>query len=117
MRDSAEKLHQAIAANLAALYEEPFGGKQRGRFRVPIKLVRRMLRQKRIWPDQIDAIRRAMYEIGYVLHDMESYWVVVSQRTFSSYRRVNEAGLVRVIGALESEDDDGPEDELDEAAE
>lgn len=88
---------ETVAANLAALYERPFGGKQRGRFRIPVKLVQSMLDQRRIWPDQIEAVRRALYELGYVLHDMETYWVVVSIKTFVSYRRVNAACLSDVI--------------------
>lgn len=117
MRETGDELYSAVAANLVTLYEEPFGGKRRGRYRIPIKLAQRLLRQKRIWPDQIEAIRRALYERGYVLHDMDSYWVIVSQKTFSSYRRVNEASLVKIVGQLDRSDDAPPEDELDEAAE
>ncbi|MDF1719218.1 MAG: hypothetical protein P1U65_00930 [Minwuia sp.] len=108
---------RTVAVQLAELYERPFGGKSHGRFRIPIKLVRRMLQQKRVWPDQIEAIRRELYDLGYVLHDMEGFWVVVSQRTFSSYRRVNEASLVAVAGPLAFPEGGADNDELDEAAE
>lgn len=115
MVEACDKSYAAVAANLVALYEEPFGGKNLGRYRIPIKFVRRMLRQKRIWPDQSEAIRRALYDLGYVLHDMETYWVVVSQKTFSSYRRVNEASLIGVIGPMALADDGASEEDLDEA--
>lgn len=117
MSESSQIATESIAADLVRLYEKPFGGKARGRFRIPIKLVRRMLDQKRIWPEQVEAIRRALYEHGYVLHDMESYWVVVSQRTFASYRRVNEASILEVIGHLANPEGATGDDEPDEAGE
>ena len=117
MRQSGDEIYEVFAAGLVALYEKPFGGKQRGRYRIPIKLARQLLRQKRIWPDQVEAIRRALYERGYVLHDMESYWVVVSQSKFSNYRRVNEASLIAVLGQLNFTDVATKADELDQAAE
>ena len=117
MGEYADETCEMIAANLAALYEEPFGGKRRGRFRIPIKLVRRMLGQRRIWPGQTEAIGRALYELGYVLHDMESYWIVVSERTFASYRRVNEASVAGLISRPEIRIQSVEEDDLDEAAE
>ena len=83
---------------LVSLYEEPFGGKKRGRFRISMKLLRSLCGHRRVWPEQMEAIGRALYERGYLLVDMETYCVVVSQQTFISYRRVNEAGLASVLG-------------------
>jgi hypothetical protein len=31
-----------------------------------------------------------MYELGFSMIDMETYFVIISHRTFSSYRRLNE---------------------------
>lgn len=117
MPEISDEIFANVAASLVTLYEEPFGGKRRGRYRIPIKLAQRLLGQKRIWPDQIEAVRRALYDRGFVLHDMESYWVVVSQKTFASYRRVNEASLIDVNGPLHQLRDATREDELNEAAE
>lgn len=108
---------ESVAANLAALYEKPFGGKQRGRFRISVKLIRDMLDQRRIWPDQTEAIRRALYELGYVLHDMDTYWVVVSVNTFVSYRRVNAVSLGDVVRSPSTSSLAEEGGDLEEAAE
>ena len=85
--------YAGVVERLVTLYDHPFGGKPRGRYRVSMKLMCRLLNQRRVWPEQIEAIRRGLYETGYLLVDMESYFVVVSQRTFASYRRLNEASI------------------------
>ncbi len=84
---------ETIVDRLADLYERPFGGKPRGRYRVSMKLMCALFGRRRVWPDQIEALRRALYERGYVLVDLESYFVVVAVQTFASYRRVNEEGI------------------------
>lgn len=84
---------EEFADRLVALYNQPFGGKPRGRYRISMKFVRQCLDQRRVWPEQIEALRRALYERGYQLIDMESFFVVVSQQTFTGYRRVNRASL------------------------
>jgi len=90
---SWDHAYAGVVERLVTLYDHPFGGKPRGRYRVSMKLMCRLLNQRRVWPEQIEAIRRGLYETGYVLVDLENYFVVVSQRTFSSYRRLNEASI------------------------
>jgi hypothetical protein len=82
-----------IAERLAALYDQPFGGKRRGRYRVSMKLLCGLFGRQRIWPEQVVALQRALYERGYALVDLEAYFVVVSHNTFTNYRRVNDAVL------------------------
>ncbi len=80
-----------LARRLAELYETAFAGKARGRYRLSMKHLRRLTGQRRVYPQTIAAVARALYERGYVLVDMETYFVVLNQRTFASYRRVNDA--------------------------
>lgn len=84
----------AIVAKLTALYEQPFGGKKRGRFRISTKLMCRLAGRRRLWREDIEAIRRGLYENGYLLVDMDTFFAIVGQQTFASYRRANEASLV-----------------------
>ena len=84
---------EGIAQHLAELYDTAFAGTARGRYRLSMKHLRMLTGCRRVYPDTIRAITRALYERGYVLVDMETYFVVLSQRTFSSYRRVNDAIL------------------------
>ena len=51
---------------------------------------------RRVYPETILAVTRALYERGYVLVDMETFFVVLSQRTFSSYRRANDTVIERL---------------------
>lgn len=93
MPDRTDSSVESIVDRLADLYERPFGGKPRGRYRVSMKLMCALFGQRRVWPDQTEALRRALYERGYVLVDLETYFVVVAVQTFASYRRVNEEGI------------------------
>ena len=93
MADNSDPTTANVVDRLVALYERPFGGKRRGRYRVSMKLLCGLFDQRRVWPEQIEAIRRGLYQRGYLLVDLETYFAVVSQQTFVSYRRVNEASL------------------------
>lgn len=81
----------AVADRLAALYDKEFGGNRRGRFRISMKLLRRIAGRRRLNAMHLRAIADETFERGLVLVDLETFFVVLSQRTFASYRRVNEA--------------------------
>lgn len=81
------------ADRLAALYSQAFGGKKGGRYRLPAKLLQRLLDRKRLYEDDIRALMRALLERGFVLVDMDSFYVVLSANSFVNYRRVNEEAL------------------------
>jgi hypothetical protein len=84
---------ETLVDELVDLYDRPFGGKVRGRFRVSTKLLCDYLGKRRLWPDEIEAIGRVLYQRGYVSVDMGSYLVILSHKTFTNYRRVNEAAF------------------------
>ncbi len=79
-----------VAIRLAALYDQPFGSKDAGRYRISSKLVRQMAGRRRLYEDDVRNLTRAMLEIGYVLIDMDTFYVVMSANTFVNYRRANE---------------------------
>ena len=79
-----------VSERLAELYERPFGGKQKGRYRIAAKLVRELAGRRRLYEDDVRELTRSMLERGYVLIDMESFFVVMSANTFVNYRRANE---------------------------
>lgn len=91
--NSASPSPAPVADRLAALFDAPFGGKPKGRFRVSNKLVRQMLRRRRLYEDDIRQLSREMLERGYVLVDMESFFVILSANSFVNYRRANEECL------------------------
>ncbi|MDH3440082.1 MAG: hypothetical protein OEM63_04985 [Gammaproteobacteria bacterium] len=79
-----------VAERLAAMYEQPFGGKQKGRYRIAMKLMRRLAGRRRLYENDIQEIARALLERGYVLIDMDNFFVVMSANSFVNYRRCNE---------------------------
>ena len=83
----------ATADRLADLCNRPFGGKPKGRYRIAAKLVCRLARRRRLYEDDIRELTRAMLERGYVLIDMDSFFVVMGTNTFVNYRRANEATI------------------------
>ncbi len=84
---------QAAASQIVELYEQPFGGKPRGRFRISMKHLREVTGRKRLYESDINDLSRALNELGFALIDMETFFVVLSHRTFTSYRRVNDAAI------------------------
>jgi len=85
---------QNTAKRLAALYTEHFGGKVSGRYRIAAKLVREMTGRRRLYPEDIQALTRATLEEGYVLIDMDSFFVVLSANAFTNYRRVSSEAVL-----------------------
>ena len=81
---------QQVAARLAALYEMKFGGKERGRYRLAMKQMRALTGRRRVSAKVVRRIAEEVFELGYVLIDLETYFVVLAQRTFRSYRRVSD---------------------------
>ncbi|MDE4174219.1 hypothetical protein PXK01_08630 [Phaeobacter sp. PT47_59] len=85
--------HDETAAKLADLYTQQFGGKASGRYRIPEKLLRELMGRRRLYPEDRIAISRALFELGYVLIDMDSFFVVMSVNSFVNYRRVSKEAL------------------------
>ncbi|WP_264210541.1 hypothetical protein [Leisingera thetidis] len=83
----------SAAEALAGLYARDFGGKTSGRYRIPQKLLRELCGRHRLYEDDITELTRALLEKGYVLIDMESFFVVLSANSFVNYRRVGKEVL------------------------
>ncbi|SDL68821.1 hypothetical protein [Maricaulis salignorans] len=84
---------ETAADKLAALFDTPFGGKPKGRFRISNKLLRQIFQRRRLYDDDIRQLTRSLLERGYILVDMDSFFVVLSANSFVNYRRANEESL------------------------
>ncbi|WP_083100688.1 hypothetical protein [Pseudophaeobacter leonis] len=84
---------QVAASQLANLYSKGFGGKENGRFRISSKQVRELLGKRRLYSDDIENLSRAVLEEGYVMIDMDSFFVLLSANAFVNYRRVSGEAL------------------------
>lgn len=82
-----------VADKLASLYAEKFGGKDGGRYRVAAKSIRDATGRRRLYEDDVRELTRALFERGYVLIDMDSFFVVMSANAFVNYRRANDQCL------------------------
>lgn len=80
-----------VACKLSDFYDQPFGGKKSGRYRVSPKNLRRLMQRRRIADEFVRLLVEEMFELGYVFIDMESFYVVTQARTFSNYRRLADA--------------------------
>jgi hypothetical protein len=91
--NGSSKSMTTVADRLAELYAQPFGGKKTGRYRIAAKLVRELAGRRRLYEDDVRDLAREMLERGFVLIDMETFFVVVSANTFVNYRRANEDSI------------------------
>jgi hypothetical protein len=85
--------YSSVADRLAALYAKPFGGKKTGRYRISARLLREMFGCRRLYEDDVRMLTRALAQQGYVLVDMDTFFVVMAANTFVNYRRANEDSL------------------------
>lgn len=95
---SERPTQRQVAEQLAELYERGFGGKERGRFRVSMKHLRVLTGRRRVPPSLLRRISDELFELGYVLIDMETFFVILAQRTFTSYRRVSDTAVQGLVG-------------------
>ncbi len=92
----------SIAAQLAELYAQPFGGKPTGRFRVSPKLMRRLAGRRRLTEEFIQELGNEMFELGFVLVDLELFYAIVSVQSFGSYRRLGDAQVETILTQQET---------------
>lgn len=88
---------QIAAGRMAALYTMSFGGKASGRFRMSSKQVKDLLGRKRLYEDDVEQLKRASLEAGFVLIDMDSFFVMLSANAFVNYRRVSAEALASTV--------------------
>ena len=79
-----------LADRLVKLYEVPFGGKTSGRYRIAAKTLRQAAGRRRFYEEDIRLLQRVLFEKGYVLIDMDAFFVMLSANAFVNTRRANE---------------------------
>ena len=85
------------AERLAELYDQDFGGKANGRYRIPEKIVRRIARRRRLYETEIRALSVALYELGYVLIDLARPWLMRQYIDHPlSWQRISQSNSVKL---------------------
>ena len=87
----------ALAQALVRLFGERFGGASGGKFRISRKFLRQLAGRRKVSEAFLAALAEHMFEAGFVFVDCESYFIVLSQKQFASYRRVTAAAVDRVM--------------------
>ncbi|MBD1400740.1 hypothetical protein [Pelovirga terrestris] len=82
--------YEQIAQHLVDIYQDSFGGKPSGRYRISMKHLRRIAGHRRVFQQDLAQISKEMYQLGYSLIDMESFCVVINHKTFVHYRRYSD---------------------------
>ncbi len=93
--DSLEHI-RLVAERLVELYDLEFGSKDRGRYRISMKHMRILTGRRRVPTAMIRSISEELFERGYLLIDLETYFVVLAERTFRSYRRASDAIITKI---------------------
>lgn len=88
-----------IAVVLAELYGRGFGGARTGKYRISRKFLRQVAGRRRLTPELIREIGDELFEHGFVIVDLESFFAVLHQRLFNSYRRVTSVAIEQVSGS------------------
>lgn len=87
-----------VADKLIELYELPFGGKPTGKYRISRKFLRELCGRRRLTDADFAELVDAMFEKGFSLVDVETFYVVLNHRAYASYRRVTGAALAPKMG-------------------
>jgi len=88
-----------VAELLAKLYGQEFGGKRLGKYRISRKYLRELARRQRLTPDFLHELGDELFERGFVIAELETFFAVLDQRLFNSYRRVTSAAVGKVSDA------------------
>ena len=86
-----------VAKALAEIYEKPFGGKDRGRYRISRRNLRRLSGKKRLEDGTIQKIVEAAYDRGFVIIDLGDEFAVIEEGVMANYRPAPKAVLSQYI--------------------
>ena len=89
---------EKIADDLVELYGQSFGGRDGGKFRISRKFLRQIAGRRHLSQSFLEQIEEELYERGFAFIDIETYFAVIDQRQFNSYRRVTAAATELILG-------------------
>ena len=107
----AQQNSAEIALRLATLYHQRFGGKRTGRFRISRRYLLELSGRRRLPERLLRDVANEMFEQGFVLIDLESFFVVLDQKLFVGYRRVTRK-IIGKLATLDGEEKEIPSNAL-----
>jgi hypothetical protein len=99
LKASLKKTHSEVCEGLIHFYNEKFGGKLRGRFKIMRKDLMFLARWPRLSEIDVKQLSDLMLEKGYVMVDLDSYFIVIEERIVLGYRKVPNQLIADYIAA------------------
>jgi hypothetical protein len=107
------KTAEKMAEIIKEIYEEKFGGKNRGRFKVSRSHFRRLGGRKNLRDAFIDEVAEECLELGYILIPTGDTIAIIEEKVVLNYRNVPKSILNSYIGEDDEGDDSSVEDDDD----
>jgi hypothetical protein len=88
---------ESIAKSIAKIYEEAFGGKDRGRYKISRRNLRLLSGRKRLEDTTTAKIMDTLYNLGFIMVDLGDDFAVVEEGVMLNYRPVPKAVLFKYL--------------------
>lgn len=108
------KTAEKMAEIIEEIYEEKFGGKNRGRFQISRSQFRQLGGRKNLRDAFIDEVAEECLELGYILIPTGDIIAIIEESVVLNYRNVPKSILNSYIDEEDAEDDDHNAEDDDE---
>src|SRR5262245_54249883 len=88
---------EIIAKSLSQIYQETFGGKDRGRYKISRRNLRLLSGRKRLEDTTTAKIMESLYNLGFIMVDLGDDFAVVEEGVMLNYRPVPRAVLSKYL--------------------
>ncbi len=105
------KTAEKMAEIIGEIYEEKFGGKNRGRFQISRSQFRRLGGRKNLRDAFIDEVAEQCLELGYILITIGDTIAIIEENIVLNYRNVPKSILKSYIEEEDEDDDHRVEDD------
>jgi hypothetical protein len=108
---------EQVADILDDIYEERFGGKKRGRYKISRVGLRQLSNRMTLKESIIELIIDEVNEYGYIMIEVEDGYALIEERIVANFRSVPKSLINKYCEELADEDeyeDEGEDDDNDE---
>lgn len=86
-----------VAKILISLHDRQFRSRRTGKYRISRSALRAVCGRHKLTERFLEEIETELFERGYVLVDLETYFAVMNQKLFDSFRRASSATVQRLL--------------------
>jgi len=106
-----EKLDEVVVKLWGDLYEQPFRGKDRGRFAITRNQLRNALDVEKLHASTVERLQERALARGLVIIDLDDLFPCIETKIVRKYRRPTKAILEEIFGAGDDNNDDASDEE------